>query len=537
MIWLTRAYDAVMIRRSLPGPLLALALAGGLLVPTTASIAAAPPPAVPVVAWELCDPDQPDYECGTAEVPLDYDEPAGETVTLDLLRVQATGDPSDRIGTLFVNPGGPGGSSRDFASFFSYLVPEEITQRYDVVGIDPRGVGPSAPMRCRTNEKPPPYPRAWFPTNTKQAKKQIRLDQWFRDACDNSASPIVAHMSTADTARDMDLIRQALGDTELHYYGVSYGTQLGSTYAALFPDTVGRMIVDGVLDPEAWTSGDGDASTRPFSERLGSGFGAWKGLTAAFAECDRVGKRRCVLAGSASEAWNDVIKKLRKKPFATRHGRVTYDQVVGSALSYLYSPDGVPWLMREIKRLHRAMFGKGALRPGAWRPAAVQRRVTDERGIPGPYGLARLRRVGNPFAGVACADSRNPVNPRAWIAAGKRADRASPWFGRPWTWASSICAGWPREYKEDAFMGPFATTTANPVLVVGNTYDPATPLHGARAVNRLLDGSRLLVLDGWGHGAIAGSRCIDDAYADYLVDGTLPAAGTVCKPRRQLFPR
>ncbi len=527
-----------MNRRTFSGPLLALALAGGLLAPTVS--AAAPPVAdVPVITWEACEEGGSDVECATLTVPLDYDEPAGETIDLDLLRVPATGAPEDRIGTLFVNPGGPGGPSREFAAYFGMLVPASVSEHYDVVGVDPRGVGPSAPMVCRTSERSPGYPRSWFPTNRKQARKQIRLDNWARAACDPETgrpSKVVANMSTADTARDMDLVRQAVGDTELHYYGISYGTQLGATYAAMFPDTVGRMILDGVLDPEEWTTGHGDGATRPFSERLGSGYGAWQALTAAFAECDRAGKRRCVLAGHASEAWNDVIRKLRKGPVRTKRGRISYDMVVGSALSYLYAPEAVPWLMREIKRLHRALYGKGALRVGAWRPGAVQRRVGEERSLPGPYA-GPWARIGAPFVGVACSDSDNPTDPWAWLAAGNRADKASPWFGKLWTWISSPCAGWPEEFKEDRFAGPFDVAPANPVLVVGNSYDPATPLHGARAVNRLLDGSRLLVLDGWGHGALAASRCVDDAYAAYLVDGDLPRPGTVCKPRRQLYPR
>jgi pimeloyl-ACP methyl ester carboxylesterase len=528
--------------RRFAAPLVTMALAGGLLASVTPTVAA--PPDVPVVEWGTCGKDAPQrLQCATVEVPLDYVDPESEALLeLDLLRVQATGDPSERLGSLFVNPGGPGGSATGFAAWFGRLVPSEIRERYDIVGIDPRGVGQSAPMVCRTDEKRPPYPRAWFPTTVKQATRQIRLDDWLRGACapgDARDAPVVAHMSTADTARDMDLVREALGDTDLNYYGISYGTQLGSTYAAMFPDNVGRMILDGVLDPVAWTTGRGAGAgtTMPFSERLRSGYGAWQALTAAFAECDRVGKRRCVLAGHASEAWLDVVRRLERKPFRSeRTGRITYDVVVGSALSYLYYAEGVPYLMRSIKRLHRAMFGKGSLRVTDWRQGAVARRVDEGGGIPGPYA-AGFARTGSPFVGVACADSDNPSDPRAWIRAGNRADRVSPWFGKLWTWASSPCAGWPEEYQEDRYAGPFETVTANPVLVVGNTYDPATPLHGARAVNRLLDGSRLLVLDGWGHGALDTGPCIDQAYRDYLVDGTLPPAGTVCKPRRELFPR
>ena len=534
------AYDAGMSSRRFAAPLAAMALAVGLLAPTVPSVAL--PPDVPVVDWGPCDEDvaPAGFECAVVAVPLDHDDPAGETLPLDVLRAPATGDPADRIGTLFVNPGGPGGSSTSFVVEFRERVPAEVSERYDIVGIDPRGVGRSAPMLCRTDESRPPYPRAWFPTNREQAGRRIRFDDWLRDACapgDARDAPVVAHMSTADTARDMDLLREALGDSRLHYYGISYGTQLGSTYAAMFPDRVGRMILDGVLDPVEWTTGqDGEAATQPFSQRLGSGYGAWQALTAAFAECDRVGRLRCVLAGHASEAWLDIVGRLKRKPFRSPStGRVTYDAVVGSALGYLYDARYVPDLMRAVKRLHEAMFGAGALRVTDWRPAAVARRVDGGGGIPGPY-LPGWARAGSSFAGVACADSDNPVDPEAWIPAGNRADRAAPWFGKLWTWASSPCAGWPEEYKEDRWAGPFATTTADPVLVVGNSYDPATPLHGARAVNRLLEGSRLLVLDGWGHGALDSGPCIDAAYRDYLVDGTLPAAGTVCRPRRQLFP-
>ncbi|MFC5178133.1 alpha/beta hydrolase [Nocardioides taihuensis] len=535
---------------------LSLSLLPGLTGPASArERSAAPVPAsagvdapVPTLDWAPCYSDAP-FDCTTATVPLDYDDPTGATTELDLLRVSAS-DPGNRIGTLFVNPGGPGGASRDFATYFGELVPDVVSQRFDIVGIDPRGVGPSAPMRCRTDTRPGSYPKAYFPRTEGEVKAQLTYDRWVRRACRTDPSPIVGHMTTADTARDMDLVRQALGESQISYYGVSYGTQLGTTYAAMFPGNIRAMILDGVLDPVAWTTGaDGTGTTHPFSERLGSGYGAWQGLVNAFAECDRVGRARCPIAGDASGVWYDIIKRLRRGPFKHAGITTTYSDVVGSALGYLYDQGSIRYLMRYLERLHRQMFGDGSPRlvPGAFDPRAVARRVTDDRGLPGPYGAGDGRatmtsgsgwgRISDPFAGVACADSDNPVDERTWVDAARRADRYSPWFGAAWTWASGVCAGWPASTKEDRFTGPFAVTTSAPVLVVGNTFDPATPLHGARAVNRMLDGSRLLVLDGWGHGAIDTGPCINQAYAAYLVDGTLPLAGTVCKPRQQMFPQ
>ena len=177
--------------------------------------------------------------------------------------------------------------------------------------------------------------------------QQIRFDAWQRLACADEPAPIVGHMTTADTARDMDLIRQAVGEEQLTYYGISYGSQLGTTYAAMFPDRIRAMVLDGVLDPEEWTTGHGDAATRPFSERLASGYGAWQSLTAAFAECDRAGKKGCPLAGRASETWHDIVKRLRRGPFKDRLGqKLTYDALVDVALGSLYDPAVIRFLMR-----------------------------------------------------------------------------------------------------------------------------------------------------------------------------------------------
>jgi pimeloyl-ACP methyl ester carboxylesterase len=513
----------------------------GVAPPAAAGPAAAEPAAVPTITWSACDdggfaPRR--ARCATVPVPLDYDDPTGPTVDLDLLRMSATTtDPAERLGTLFVNPGGPGAPARFFAADFGALVPAEVRRRFDIVGIDPRGVGASALAVCRNPQKPPRLlPRA-FPETAREVRLRLALDRWERTACRDGGNRIVDHLTTADTARDMDLVREALGDARLTYYGISYGTQLGTTYAAMFPDNVRAMVLDGVLDPVQWSTGRPGDTGKPFSERLGSDDGAWESLTAAFAACDRAGPRRCAISGHARRVWRVVAHRLERRPFQGIH----HSDLIASALGSLYRPGSIRRLMAQLGQLHAAMVHHRPLaRSQRWRAS------TAERGGPGPYaprglvhapGAPPHGALSDPFAAIACADSDNPDDPHAWARAARRADRTSHGFGSAWTWASSVCARWPSVTQEDRFVGPYDVTPSAPVLVVGNTHDPATPIRGARAVSRLLGGSRLLVLDGFGHGALGSGGCTAHAYADYLVSLALPAEGTVCRPARPLFPR
>ena len=517
--------------RRLSGIVMLLCVAlGAPLVAVSAPAQAGPeqadPPAVPVIAWERCDDfgdEGPDVACATVPVPLDYDDPAGDTLDLDLVRVAAS-DPDRRIGTLFVNPGGPGAPAGFFARLFEHFVPAQVSARFDIVGVDPRGTGASAPALCRKPGPFPRYPRTPFPVTPHQVREKLRFDQWLRSACRTGGAPVVDHLSTADTARDLDLIRQAVGDEQLTYYGVSYGSQLGSTYAAMFPDRVRAMILDGVIDPVAWSTGSGGDAAQPFSERIGSGVGAWEAMVTALDECDRVGRRHCALAGNATRVWRDTLRRLREQPFRGQ----TYAGLVSYALGSLYQAAGIRRFFPRLGRLHDAMVHGG-------RTPRPLTRTAEHPVLPGPYGVPGYARGGDPFTAISCADTDNPSDPRAWVQAARRSDRRSPWFGAVWSWASSPCAGWPASTQEDRFTGPYAVTPSAPVLVVGNTHDPATPISGARAVNELLGGSRLLVLDAWGHGALGSGPCIKQAYGAYLLEGTLPVEGTVCRPKRALF--
>jgi pimeloyl-ACP methyl ester carboxylesterase len=495
---------------------------------------------VPALNWHPCFGG--DLQCTRAAVPLDYDDPNGPAISI-FMSMRPADDQARRVGALFVNPGGPGGPSSQVVQPFARALGPVVRDRFDVIGIDPRGVGRSQQLRCRSSEAPPGFPRATIPLTLRQARPLIRYNAWVSGSCAQQANDILDHMSTADTARDMDLIRQAVGDDQLSYYGISYGTYLGATYAAMFPDQVRAIVLDGVLDPVAWSTGrEGRGDQLPFSTRLRSGVGAWEALTSAFAECDRVGLARCRFAGRVADQWRQLVHRFRQGPVRLPHGGVmNYSDLVGGALGALYDRRYYRVLFRSIAQLHAQVFGPADQAARKTEVAAAFRRLR-ELAPENPYATqqpaaaTRIPRVFPSFEGVACSDSVNPADPTAWVRAGAIADRQGPWFGRAWTWASGPCATWPGS-KSDAFLGPWRTSTAEPLLVVGNFHDPATPISGARTVNTLFEGSRLISLNTWGHGALGQSDCATARVQQYLVHGLLPANGLVCQPNKQLFPR
>src|SRR6478752_5937212 len=227
------------------------------------------------IAWAKCFGGP--FQCGTLQVPLDYSRPGGSTISLAVARLPAT-DPAHRIGSLVLNPGGPGGSGVIYTvTAGPDLYTPEVRARFDLVGFDPRGIASSSALRCFGNDKPwagvfTPFP---FPSTDDELAQWIAADSTLVNACDQRGGAIADHMATADVARDMDSLRAALGDSKLTYAGVSYGSYLGVTYANLFPDRVRALVVDGVLDPIAWSTGRGnEGSTVPFSTRLHSDDGS-----------------------------------------------------------------------------------------------------------------------------------------------------------------------------------------------------------------------------------------------------------------------
>jgi pimeloyl-ACP methyl ester carboxylesterase len=504
------------------GTVAVTAPAGAMAMPSSASPAgAAPATAVPRLNWSRCyreisaQFDGLPYECATAQVPVDYDAPNGATMQLALLRVPAR-DPEHKIGSIFLNPGGPGGSGVDFALDFGpaveFLWGPEVRDRFDIVGFDPRGVGRSTPLRCFGNlrQSTQVIPPVAFPMTTEEEAFFEAADALLAEQCSQRGNKPAAHMSTANVARDLDLLRAAVGDAQLNYVGLSYGSFLGTTYANMFPDNVRSVVVDGVLDPIAWVNAEG---TIPFSTRLRSDEGAQETLDRFFVLCDEPGSD-CAFGPDSAQRFADLTDRLRTgpivftDPFSGEEAVVGYQDVISGVLGALYDP----FIYRDLAVVLAAVE--------AGTPAALDAAGAGLAGYVNKRGFPHYPNFVESFPAVACEDSNNPNDYAVWSAEGAAADAEFGYFGRPWTWASSPCAQWPL-VDADRFVGPFTADTDHPVLVIGNLYDPATRYEGAQTVHGLLGGSALLTVDVPGHTSLGLSLCAGAKTGEYLVD---PAA-------------
>jgi pimeloyl-ACP methyl ester carboxylesterase len=489
-------------------------LLGSVLAGPIAAVGSGPAPSatagppVPRLRWSGCGQG---FECATARVPLDHDRPQGATISLALIRLPA-GDPDRRIGSIFINPGGPGRSGVDTVrragrSMFS----AEVRGRFDLVGFDPRGVGASTPLRCfaTPEQAQAALPPFLFPVTAEEERIWTQADRAFAQACARRGGPILDHMATADVARDLDLLRQAVGDGQLTFVGSSYGAHLGATYANLFPGRVRALVLDGVPDPIAWTTGRGaEARTLPVYDRVGSARGSYATLLELFRLCDRGGSSCAFSQGDPGRRYAALARRLLDNPAQTPDGPVTYADLVVFTLSALTDPAAWPGLAETLQQLDSLTQGPGV------RPEAPEQQLPNIEAVPG----------------VMCTDSDNPDDVGAWKRAADASERTAPYFGRYWTWQSSICLPWPGR-DADRYTGPWTRQTANPVLVVGTRFDPATPYQGAVTMAGLLPRSRLLTLDGWGHTyAQAGSSCTNAFVNRYLLTIQLPPPGSVCRP-------
>ncbi|WP_116115064.1 alpha/beta fold hydrolase [Austwickia chelonae] len=538
---------------------------------------------VPALAWKPCE-NKNILLCATALLPLDYSKPDGPKIAVGMAKMPASGK---KKATVFINPGGPGASATAAVFKFGSILGKNIGAEHDIIGIDPRGIGSSSPAVCWSKEKRPTGPSAKFPVTPADQKIVFDNDTYLRTACDKTARPIIDHMSTASTARDMEMIRRAVGDKQLNYYGVSYGSYLGATYAALFPHTVGRMAVDSVLDPVAYSTGRKGAEPLPSSARLGSGAGTQEALKAAFAECKKAGPKACPHGDVIEKAWTETLDALKKAPVKKGEMTYTYDNVVADAVATMYHARSYGKLITGIHEAWQAVTVEKApptqLKQAAEEarqesmiapppePAAVQKELKEEPpvmesqsmpveegqakppsgqkpappagkapasekpiapGVPAPEGKAWSENVG--AHGVFCSDTVNPKDPKIWAkySASPEAQK-NPFLGY-WVWSSSGCANWPGKDKH-VYRGPFNIKPAHPMLILNNTHDPATPLNNAKELNKVSPGSRLVTVEAWGHGSSFVSKCAHKALENFMLKGALPKEGLTCKADKPLF--
>ncbi|MHB8796539.1 MAG: alpha/beta hydrolase [Candidatus Nanopelagicales bacterium] len=458
------------------------------------------------LAWEPCGEG---LSCAWLTVPLDYLAPSGATIRIKVARYRATGSPALRQGSVLVNPGGPGGSGVDFTGYVAEYVAPDVAAEFDIVGFDPRGVGQSAPITCLTGRQT----SAWLatdgsPSTRAQERLLMRRAAQIARGCLRMSPTLARQVGTENTVRDMDILRQALGDSRLNWLGFSYGTYLGTRYAEVFPDRVGRMVLDGALDPSLGAMEISEGQSRGFQRAL-------KRFAADCAErssCPYPGSARAVLRGI-----NVLLAGLDRSPMPTGQGRPLNQAEAITAVFYpMYSPLLWPTLRRALGRA-AAGDGSGML--------AISDLASDRTG-PDSFGS----NIASAFYAISCWDLPAPPGSaglRAAAAAWSK-DADVPELASAMAWGNAPCTTWFGHAARTP--GPAATTTAAPILVVGTTYDPATPYWWSRALSRQLPTSTLLTYDGDGHTAYgAGSRCIDRAIDAYLLDGTMPAGGTICR--------
>ncbi|MCU7823988.1 alpha/beta hydrolase [Kitasatospora sp. DSM 101779] len=452
--------------------------------------------------WKSCDGE---FECAQFKVPLDYDRPAGGDITLAAVRKKASGG-AQRIGSLLLNPGGPGGSAVDYLEAVARGYDPQVRAAYDLVGLDPRGVGRSAPVSCLSGERMDAYAATDItPDDQAETDALIAADKEFAEACKAKSGNVLGHVSTVEAARDMDVLRALVGDDKLHYLGKSYGTFLGATYAGLFPGKVGRMVLDGAMDPSL----DARAGNRT---QAGGFETAW----AAFAK-DCAKREDCPLGHSEKEVGERLTALFRQidaKPLPTDSTRpLTEAQATTGVIQAMYAEFLWPQLRTALTD---AVAGDGT----------ALLALSDEyyeRAEDGSYPNLMAANMA-----VNCLDLPAPfTGPEEARAAEADFAAASPHFGRDMAWMALSCTYWP-----DRPTGQPHTVRAAgsaPIVVVGTTRDPATPYAWAQSLAGQLESGRLITYDGDGHTAYGRrNTCVDGAVNRYLLGGEAPADGTRC---------
>ncbi len=455
------------------------------------------------VDWSTCG----DLECATVTVPLDWSDPGGDTIDIAVNRHAATGD---KLGSLLINPGGPGGSGIDALSSIALgRFGDEVVDRYDLIGFDPRGVGQSTAVSCVSDSEMDTLVSADYDFSTDDGVAQAEAAYAkLGEGCLDGTGPLLEHVDTVSAAKDMDVIRAVVGDDTLTYVGYSYGTQLGATYAALFPQQVGRLVLDGAVDPTL--------SSQALS--LGQAVGFENALRAYVTDCQT--GTNCPLTGTPDEGLAQIRTMLDQaiaSPLPTQDAQrpLTGSLAFSGIALPLYDETSWPYLTMGLR---------DAISNG---DGSVLLQLADlyyDRDADGTYTTNSTVA----FWAIGCADDRATTDIAQMRTDAAEIEAAAPTVGRFFGYGGVLCADWP--VPEAGGLDSYTATDAAPIVVIGTTNDPATPYAWAESLTQTLgDSATLLTYEGEGHTAYGRSNaCILDTVDAYLIDGTVPAEGTRC---------
>jgi pimeloyl-ACP methyl ester carboxylesterase len=453
------------------------------------------------VSWESCEQE---FQCASIKVPLDYEKPDGDSIEIAALKLPASGN---KKGSLLVNPGGPGGSGVDFVrDSGSTNISERVRSNYDLVGFDPRGVKRSAPVTCLTDQERDAAAQQNYNLDIDvQLQAYMDFNKATAAKCVENTGPVLAHIDTVSAAKDLDILRAVVNDAKLNYLGYSYGTFLGSTYASLFPENVGKMVLDGALDPSLSNEELTRGQARAFE----------KAIRSYVADCFQ--REGCPLSGSVDtgvQQLRDLIQNAAANPQRAKDGRlVTGSSFVSGFILPFYNDDNWPLL---TKALDEAMKGD----------SSTMLQLADFGADRNPDGTYSSN-SGMAFNAINCLDY-----PMVTDTAGMRAEKQlllqdSPTLGYFFAYGGANCKDWP--YKSLRTPAPVEYPGSAPIVVVGTTGDPATPVEWAGALRKQLGNASLLTWKGEGHTAYGRSNtCIGDAVDNYLIDGKTPVDNTFC---------
>jgi pimeloyl-ACP methyl ester carboxylesterase len=457
-------------------------------------VTAPPAAASDALTWQPCGAGQ---ECAWLTVPLNHTDPEAGTIDLRVVRIKARSDRA--LGSLVVNPGGPGGSGGDFVRSLALSLPDEIRSSFDLVGFDPRGVGQSQPIQCLADRDLARYLRTdSTPRTLREQHTFMRQAAAFGPGCLRDQPTLARNMQTWQTIADMEILRAALGDEQLNFLGFSYGTMLGAGYAEAYPDRVGRLVLDGAVDPALDIMAISKAQARGFQ----------LAITRFASDC--ASRPNCGLGStrqSVLHSINTLLAGLDRKPIPTQQALpLVQAQALTGIITALYSPSAWSMLRRALVEARK---GDGT------RLQLLAEIGNDQIG---PEKFAS--NLFSAFIATTCLDS--PAAPgRAGLASAAREwsrGTAVPELSRLLAWSNAPCTRW---FQPGATPRAISSTTSAPILVIGTRFDPATPYVWSVRMSAALPTSALVTFEGDGHTAFAGGvRCVDDAVTSYLLTGT-----------------